>query len=69
MNHLLDECPYTSEVWDWVAGIFQQSNRVRDNISTTINTWKENYSENEEVNLYWTLIPSMIILEIWKERN
>jgi hypothetical protein len=35
----------------------------------TINTWKENYSENEEVNLCWTLIPRMIIWEIWKERN
>jgi hypothetical protein len=23
MNHLLDECPYTTEVWDWAAGIFR----------------------------------------------
>jgi hypothetical protein len=35
----------------------------------TINIWKENYSENEEVNLCWTLIPGMIIWAIWKERN
>jgi hypothetical protein len=28
-----------------------------------------NYSENEEVNLCWTLIPGMIIWAIWKERN
>jgi hypothetical protein len=69
MNHLLDECPYRSEVWEWVAGIFRQSNRIRGNISATINTWKENYSENEEVNLYWTLIPGMIIWEMWKEQN
>jgi hypothetical protein len=69
MNHLLDECTYTTEIWDWAAGIFRQSNRIRGNISATINIWKENYNENEEVNLCWTLIPGMIIWEIWKERN
>ena len=61
MNHLLNECPYTAELWDWSVGIFCQSNKIRGNISATISTWKENYSENEEVNLYWTLISGMII--------
>jgi hypothetical protein len=51
MNHLLDECTLTAEVWDWAASIFRQSNRIKGNISATINTWKENYSDNEEVNL------------------
>jgi hypothetical protein len=68
-NHILDECPYTAEFWDWEAGIFRQSNRIKSNISATINTWKENYSENEEVNLCWTLIPGMVIWAIWKEWN
>jgi hypothetical protein len=22
MNHLMDECPYTTEVWDWASSIF-----------------------------------------------
>jgi len=26
-NHLLDECNYTTEIWDWVACIYRQSNR------------------------------------------
>jgi hypothetical protein len=69
MNHLLDECTYTAELWDWAASIFRQSNRIRGNIATTINLWKENYNEQEEVNLCWTLIPGMIIWAIWKERN
>jgi hypothetical protein len=52
-----------------VADIFHQSNRIRGNISTTINTWEEKYNDNEEVNLCWTLTPSMIAWAIWKERN
>jgi hypothetical protein len=65
----MDECPYTTEVWDWASNIFRQSNRVRGNIVASITTWKENYSENKEVNLCWTLIPVMIIWAIWKEWN
>jgi ribonuclease HI len=69
MNHLLDECNYTTEIWDWAAGIFRQSNRTRGNICATINNWNESYNENEMVNLCWNLIPGMIIWAIWKERN
>jgi hypothetical protein len=68
-NHLLDECNYTTEIWDWATGIFRQSNRTRGNICATINNWNESYNENEEVNLCWILIPGMIIWAIWKERN
>ena len=25
MNHLLDECTYIEEVWDWEVGIFPES--------------------------------------------
>jgi hypothetical protein len=23
MNHLLDECTYTTKIWDWTTGIFR----------------------------------------------
>ena len=69
MNHLLDECIYTTKILDRVEGIFRQSDRTRGNICTTINNWHENYNKNEEVNLCWTLILGMIIWTIWKERN
>jgi hypothetical protein len=69
MNHLLDECNYTIEIWDWTTGIFRQSNRTQGNINATINNWNESYNENEMVNLCWNLMPWMIIWAIWKERN
>jgi ribonuclease HI len=68
-NHLLDDCAYTAELWDWAASIFRQSDRIRGNIAATIKLWRENYSDQEKVNLCWTLTPGMIIWSIWKERN
>ena len=68
-NHLLNECNYTTEMWDWATDIFRQSNKTRGNISATISNWNESYIENEMVNLCWNLMLRMIIWEIWKERN
>jgi hypothetical protein len=45
MNHLLNECNYTTEIWDWEACIFLQSNRTRGNINATINNWNESYNK------------------------
>jgi hypothetical protein len=68
-NHLLDECAYTAELWDWAASIFRQSDRIRGNIAATIKLWRENYNDQAEVNLCWILTPGMIIWSTWKERN
>jgi hypothetical protein len=68
-DHLLDECSYTTKIWDSVACIYNQSNRVRGNISAFIIDWNERYNENEMVNLYGNITSGMIIWEIWKERN
>jgi len=36
MDHLLNLCPFTSNIWDWVASIFRQTNRDSLNISNTL---------------------------------
>jgi hypothetical protein len=68
-DHLLDECTYATEIWDWVAMGFLQTDRVKGDIRATLKNWKALYSENEVVNLCWGLTPGMVIWEIWKERN
>jgi hypothetical protein len=68
-DHLLDECNYTTKIWDWVACIYRQSNRVKGDIRETIKDWNERYNENEMVNLCWSLTSGMVIWAIWKERN
>jgi len=68
-NDLLDEWTYTTELWDWEASIFHQSDRIHGNIAATIKLWRENYNDQAGVNLYWILTPGMIIWSTWKERN
>ena len=60
-DHLLDDCSYTEEIWDWTTSIYRQSNKVRVSISATIKNWNESYRENEMVNLCWNLMSGMII--------
>jgi hypothetical protein len=66
IDHLLDECNYTTEIWDWVAIIYHQSNRVRGGIRATIKNWKERYINNDVVKLCWGITLGMVIWAIWK---
>jgi hypothetical protein len=68
-DHLLDECTYATEIWDWVAMVYRQMDRVKGDIRATLRNWKEHYNENEVVNLFWGLTPRMVIWAIWKEIN
>jgi hypothetical protein len=54
-DHLLDGCSYTTEVWDWVAIVYRQTDRVKGDIRETLGNWREHYNENEMVNLCWGL--------------
>jgi hypothetical protein len=65
----LDGCPYSTGLWDWVATLYRQTDRVREDIQATLRSWRVQYTENEIVNLCWGLTPGFFIWEIWKERN
>ena len=39
MNHLLDECPFSSSLWDWGAVILHRSDRVRGHPIQTLEEW------------------------------
>jgi hypothetical protein len=41
MNHLLNIFPFNTQVWDQCTSIMRTSDRKRDNISTTIEEWRE----------------------------
>jgi len=50
MDHLLKLCPFTSNVWDWVASIIRHSDRDSLSISNTLKNWRNNFSGNEIIN-------------------
>eukprot|EP00253_Pinus_taeda_P003775 PITA_03775 len=69
MEHLLNNCIFTSWLWDTFATIFQQTNKDRGSIVNTLNNWRHNFSDYEFLGSAWALTPSFIIWTVWKERN
>jgi hypothetical protein len=69
MNHLLNTFPFNTKVWDHCATIMHTSDRKRDNISTTIEEWREVAFQSPILNRIWQLLPGFILWKIWKERN
>jgi hypothetical protein len=69
MNHLLNTCPYNAKVWDHCATIMRTSDRKRDNISNTIEEWRDEAFQSPVLNRIWQLLPGFILWQLWKERN
>jgi hypothetical protein len=69
MNHLLNTCPYTAQLWDQVAVIMRTSDRTRDCIRATITNWREQAFHSPLLNRIWQLLPGFILWQTWKERN
>lgn len=69
MDHLLNLFPFTSTLWNWIASIFKQIDRDMGSITSTLNKWRKNFSDNEIVNKALDLTPSFLIWDVWKERN
>lgn len=69
MDHLLNFCPFISTLWNQVASIFRQTDRDMGSITSTLNKWRKNFSDNEIINKAWALVPSFLIQDVWKEHN
>jgi hypothetical protein len=63
MNHLLNIFPFSTQVWDHCASIMHTSDRKRDNISTTIEEWREVAFHSPILNHIWQLAPWFYPLE------
>ena len=69
MDHLLDQCSFSSELWDRIASICKRIDCCRGNISKTIKHWHNHPYQNPILNRIWQLILGFLIWNIWKERN
>lgn len=61
MEHILNNCSYTSWLWESFSSIFQQFDRDRGSIKNTLNHWRKKFKENKALNLSWAFTPSIII--------
>jgi hypothetical protein len=69
MNHLLNSCHYTAQIWDQAAIIMRTSDRSRDSILATITNWRDQAFHSPLLNRVWQLLPGFILWQTWKERN
>jgi ribonuclease HI len=69
MNHLLNTCPYTAQIWDQAALIMRTSDRLRDSVLATITNWRDQAFHSPLLNRIWQLLPGFILWQTWKERN
>jgi hypothetical protein len=69
MNHLLNSCSYTAQLWDQAAIIMRKSDRQRESVIDTIAEWRDQAFHSPLLNRIWQLLPGFILWQTWKEQN
>ena len=69
MEHLLNNCHYSQQIWDWGAQAMRRSQRNRDSIQDTLVNWETISFHNPILQHIWQLLPGFTLWSIWKERN
>ncbi|XP_059070959.1 uncharacterized protein LOC131862033 [Cryptomeria japonica] len=68
INHLLMECPFARQCWNWLC----QSLRWVSTPASTLKNWIKSWPILNQKSLWgslWLIAPSMLLWQIWKERN
>jgi hypothetical protein len=69
MEHLLNTCHYSQQIWDWGAQAMRRSQRNRSSIRETLVNWDVVSFHNPILQRIWQLLPGFTLSAIWKERN
>jgi hypothetical protein len=69
MEHLLNNCHYNQQLWDWGAQAMRCSQRNRSSIWDTLVNWETISFHNPILQRIWQLLPGFTLWAIWKERN
>lgn len=69
LQHLLNNCSLAHKIWDKACFRSQRDDRKENDIVHTLRQWPKHPYKSEILNYLWTLIPGMVLWNIWKERN
>jgi ribonuclease HI len=69
VEHLLNLCHYSQQIWDWGATAMRRSQRNRGSIRDTLVNWETFSFHNPILQRIWQLLPGFTLWAIWKERN
>ena len=66
LNHLLDECPISTAIWERGTGLFKTNRKHIGRPDITIVEWAKNIFKNKLVNRIWELFPGFVVWEFGK---
>jgi hypothetical protein len=69
MEHLLNNCPLSENIWNQATQFIRRTKRVKNNIISTIRDWGSGSFKIPILNRTWQLLPGFIVWQLWKERN
>jgi hypothetical protein len=69
MEHLLNNCPISEEIWNQATQLMRRTKRANNNIINTIRDWGPESYKSPILNRTWQLLPGFIVWKLWKERN
>ena len=53
MNHLLNICPYSTQIWDQAAIIMRISDRLKNSVIETLENWRDAAFHSPVLNRVW----------------
>ena len=68
-NHLLEDFPLSSILWDQGETIFHRSDKVRGQPYQTLKQWNMKAFKNLILGMIWVMFQGMLSWVLWKERN
>ena len=67
-NHILFSCPFSQKCWEWLRSMLGWSTPFLNSLPDLLKVWPTDQTKGV-YNKLWNICPSILIWEIWKERN
>jgi len=67
--HLMQTCHIGHKLWEKVSFHYQKEGRIHGDIRAIVCNWNQSPYKRKLLNTLWKLIPSLLMWNIWKERN
>ena len=68
VDHILYNCPYSQTCWEWLRYMLGWSTPLPKSLSDLLRSWPTTMVKGV-YNKLWNISPSIVMWEIWKERN
>jgi hypothetical protein len=69
IDHLLNNCTFSNNLWDKATILYRISDRIHGDITHTLKNWADSPYQNPILNHLWQFLPGFLVWNIWKEHN